>query len=534
MPGFSLKRLRDPQTLKTFTRVFAARTSSDRGTEAERLALVPLVFGLLPVSALTRRRPDERIKPLIRQHLKDLGLPTEEPLVDALKDVADQYFDAALRPSGERKRKLGIESVRALRGDTYAELRARQAGRCAVCGARLGADTVETLDHIIPWLLVGDPFDGSNWQLLCADCNSGKREWLSALQSPQANNWHYGAGDTLPFAEPTLEARYVALAVAGHCQFSECSVRPNSGQLRVRRQVASGLAVVDNLAVLCEDHLADPRISASEPVLPLTVERLPQEVSASTVQHAVSPAPSPVQHFDGYLLERRLSAGMAEAYLAVDEETGEEVFLKRAWDDSEQGPALQRESAIYQKLVQRYAEHVPRVLAAGRAEGYFYLVTERAEFDLETFVFNAETISTPAVREIACEIIEGLRELHSMNIVHRDLKPSNVLRVGGRWLLADFGISKDHGGALARETFKFRGTTGYAAPEQILTGVEAEPAADIFALGKIIVFLLTRSTDIDRVLFRSWRDLARRCVAEVPSERPTLDAIVDELDRIRE
>jgi len=533
---WSPQRLRDSSTLDVFVRVFSATNAEARGSEHERLQLVPLVFGLLPHASIHRQRLDERVKPAIRSHLGQLGVPLNEPLVNVLKEISDHYFEAVVRPDRSRARKLGLESVRALRRGAYYQLLERQAGRCAICGALLGTEAEETLDHIIPWALIGDPFDGSNWQLLCMDCNLGKREWLSVFQSPQALNWHYGIGDAPPVGEPTREARYIALATAGKCQARECTLRPREGKLLLRCRHQTGLAVVDNLVAFCERHAGGEVVAQEERVpsrpAPTSGSVRPKPPAARAT---LSSTPAPMLgSYQGYTLLKRVSGGMAEAFLAVDEETGEEVFLKRAAEGSEHYLALQRETQIYQKLNMRYAEHVPRVVDADRAEGFFYLVTERAETDLEQFVRDRSKLTTTKAKEILHQLLDGLTELHSMEVIHRDLKPSNILKVGERWVLADFGISKDLRGALGGATFQLRGTTGYAPPEQLMTGVEAKPTADVFALGKIVVFMLTGATDIDAVLFRKWRQLARSCTSDDADLRPPLDEIRRGLQTIDE
>ena len=49
-----------------------------------------------------------------------------------------------------------------------------QNGKCAVCGEDLGEDWSEIhVDHIIPWMLVGDEL-ADNYQCLCQTCNECK------------------------------------------------------------------------------------------------------------------------------------------------------------------------------------------------------------------------------------------------------------------------------------------------------------------------------------------------------------------------
>ena len=84
---------------------------------------------------------------------------------------------------------------------------------------------------------------------------------------------------------------------------------------------------------------------------------------------------------------------------------------------------------------------------------------------------------------------------------------------------------------MTQKTFQQYGTLGYAAPEQF-QGVEARPSADVYSLGKIMVFLLTGQTDADYVTFPAWRDLIIRCVKHEPKERPVIDKVIEELEDI--
>lgn len=240
--------------------------------------------------------------------------------------------------------------------------------------------------------------------------------------------------------------------------------------------------------------------------------------------------------FHGYDLLRRLEAGgMAEAYVARNRATGDRVFLKRVREQSADKDALEREMRIYEKLMRIKTTHVLQVLDFIRDEEYVALITEYADGgDLQMHVEargNGHGLAVREAKDIAISVATALRELHRQGIVHRDLKPENVLCLGDRWKLADFGISKNLSRLMTQKTFQQYGTLGYAAPEQF-QGVEARPSADVYSLGKVLVFLLTGQTDVDLVTFSQWASIARRCISSRPDDRPDIDAVVDELQAI--
>ena len=77
---------------------------------------------------------------------------------------------------------------------------------------------------------------------------------------------------------------------------------------------------------------------------------------------------------------------------------------------------------------------------------YLFLILDLCEETLEDFVARkGEDYLLAIAPDIIRQILRGLADLHRdpMAIVHRDLKPSNILQnVDGKWLLADFGISR--------------------------------------------------------------------------------------------
>ncbi len=138
------------------------------------------------------------------------------------------------------------------------------------------------------------------------------------------------------------------------------------------------------------------------------------------------------------------------------------------------------------------------LLHVGRndAAGFFYYVMELAD-DAErgrsiepagyvplTFAEMRARRGRIAANEcvrFGAELARVLAGLHRRGLVHRDIKPSNVILVGGVPKLADIGLVTSTSSART-----FIGTEGYVPPEG-----PGSPAADVFALGKVLYELAT-------------------------------------------
>jgi len=151
------------------------------------------------------------------------------------------------------------------------------------------------------------------------------------------------------------------------------------------------------------------------------------------------------------------------------------------------------------------------------------------------------------LRHLMAGLAEALRDIHRAGVVHRDLKPSNVLLAGDGPKVIDFGISRPSDSELRTETGKLIGTPPYMAPEQFRRPRQVGPAADVFALGSVIVHAATGSGpfDSDSPYLVAYQvvhdepdltgvpedlvDLVARCLAKEPEDRPTPDELMTAL-----
>ncbi|MET4926495.1 serine/threonine-protein kinase [Streptomyces sp. PSRA5] len=156
-------------------------------------------------------------------------------------------------------------------------------------------------------------------------------------------------------------------------------------------------------------------------------------------------------------------------------------------------------------------------------------------------------MSPAQLRRLTAGLAEALRDIHRAGVVHRDLKPGNVLLTDNGPKVIDFGISRPVDSDLRTETGKLIGSPPYMAPEQFQRPREVGPAADVFALGSLLVHAATGRGPFDSdspyiVAYQVVHDeadlvglpadlvpLVGRCLAKEPEKRPTPDEIMSEL-----
>ncbi|MGW0563436.1 serine/threonine-protein kinase [Streptomyces sp. NPDC003016] len=153
-------------------------------------------------------------------------------------------------------------------------------------------------------------------------------------------------------------------------------------------------------------------------------------------------------------------------------------------------------------------------------------------------------LGTEELLRLGAGLAESLRDIHRAGVVHRDLKPSNVLLAADGPKVIDFGISRPTDSDLRTETGKLIGTPPFMAPEQFQRPREVGPAADVFALGSVLVHAATGRGPFDSdspyiVAYQVVHDepdlagvpealvpLFTRCLAKDPAGRPTPDALM--------
>ena len=226
-----------------------------------------------------------------------------------------------------------------------------------------------------------------------------------------------------------------------------------------------------------------------------------------------------------YEIERPLGHGaMAVVDLAHDRELGRKVALKRlaenlARDEDFRGRFL-REGRMAAQLSH---PNIVRVFDVGEADGRPYIAMEFVDGEtVADLVARRGHVSPAEAAALGVQAANALVAAHAAGLVHRDVKPHNLL-LGrdGVLKLGDFGIALGLAGTRLTMTGTVLGTAAYLAPEQARAEREVTSAADVYALGLVLVELLTgtpsRTARIDGPLGAT----IARCLADDPRMRPS-------------
>jgi eukaryotic-like serine/threonine-protein kinase len=244
--------------------------------------------------------------------------------------------------------------------------------------------------------------------------------------------------------------------------------------------------------------------------------------------------------FDGrYRILRKLgSGGMANVYLAEDEELGRRVAIKilneRYAGDDLFIERFRREAKSAAGLSH---PNIVSIYDRGEAEGTYYIAMEVIEGrSLKELIMTHGALPVHTAIAYARQLLEALRFAHRHGIIHRDIKPHNVLVSADQQVKAneprlkvtDFGIAR-HGASQMTEAGSIMGTAQYLSPEQA-RGAPVTAASDLYSAGVVLYEMLT-----GKVPFTgdSAIEIAMKHVNELPKPPSSLrPEIPQELDQI--
>ncbi|KAF0420603.1 kinase-like protein [Gigaspora margarita] len=161
-------------------------------------------------------------------------------------------------------------------------------------------------------------------------------------------------------------------------------------------------------------------------------------------------------------------------------------------------------------------------------------------------------ISWVELIKIAKEITLGLIYLHNKDIIHRDIHSKNILMNDNKVLIADFGVSKQLNDSNSTNT-TIAGMPAYIEPEYIKGNSSTlNKKSDIYSLGVLFweltsgvppfdkhcplaIVLEISKNKREKIIFNTpagYSNIYRNCWSSDPNQRPTLDKIKLELEKL--
>ena len=141
--------------------------------------------------------------------------------------------------------------------------------------------------------------------------------------------------------------------------------------------------------------------------------------------------------------------------------------------------------------------YIAMPVAIGSLDDKYQLYNLRTEFCLETFL----------------GIVTGIQAAHELGAIHRDIKPANVLFLDESLkqpMVSDFGICFLKETARSGRLTEHGETVGarfFMAPEQERGGItEVDESSDVYALGKLLHFMITSRNLFREELSEAFRD----------------------------
>ena len=136
--------------------------------------------------------------------------------------------------------------------------------------------------------------------------------------------------------------------------------------------------------------------------------------------------------------------------------------------------------------------------------GDYSYTMEKAELTLEKYILDNKHNYATKINCIS-QILFIMNEVHKRDLIHRDISPNNIFIISGKLVIADFGLGKDLKVCTSHQTIHTNslGQFSYFAPEQFMMLKEGDKRSDVYSLGRVINFIMTKDPRNSNHEFRS-------------------------------
>ncbi|MET9398440.1 serine/threonine-protein kinase [Kitasatospora sp. NPDC002965] len=228
----------------------------------------------------------------------------------------------------------------------------------------------------------------------------------------------------------------------------------------------------------------------------------------------------------GFHLAGRIGhGGMGQVYLG-ESPAGEAAAVKVIKPSVVDSETRQRFALEIEVLKTVWGPRIAAFMDADTEAERPWLATEYVEGpDLRKLIESQGTLSGLFAASLCATLAEALAGVHKQGLLHRDLKPANILLGPNGPKIIDFGLAvfAESSASLTAPNM-IVGTPACMAPEQANGEKPLTAAVDVYALGAVLVFVLTGHypyhADNLHVMFHLITD---------PTKEPSLSGVPEEL-----
>ncbi len=231
------------------------------------------------------------------------------------------------------------------------------------------------------------------------------------------------------------------------------------------------------------------------------------------------------------IVSRLGSGGMADVFLAADEQLGRKVALKLLYQRFAEDPGfVERFRREAQAAAGLQHPNVVSVYDRGAFDGTYYIAMEYLPGrSLKQLIRDEAPLDPVRAIDITIQILKAARFAHRRGVIHRDLKPHNVIvDDADNAKVTDFGIARA-GASDMTETGSIMGTAQYLSPEQA-QGHAVSAGSDLYSIAVVLYEMLTGRVPFDA---ESAVSIALKHVSEAPPP-PTIinPSVPPELEQV--
>jgi len=228
------------------------------------------------------------------------------------------------------------------------------------------------------------------------------------------------------------------------------------------------------------------------------------------------------------------SGGFGVVYKAIIRKTGQVVAVKELdvstlgfsrTDSHEERSRFEREVKIQLSLDH---PNILSVLECDLAAAVPWFAMPLASYSISDIIGDLQG-NIERINKLFRQVLTGIEYAHRNDVIHRDLKPENILLFENDLAkISDFGLGKQLdadviGSILTHSSNNALGSLPYAAPEQLESFRDADYRADIYALGKTLLHMLSGkvpvSTSSLNQVHEHYRNFISCCIQEDPDRR---------------